>query len=372
MGAWFRLRGRELRRQRSRRPGSRGRRRDEDPRRWCLADNGSPWFFQGEQNSHWPATWSRTSRRSRRARSRPSTSRASWSTRTAAPRPPSLPWVTSESVRPNLSALVVGAGFGGIAAAVELRRRGVDLIVLEKADRVGGVWRDNTYPGAACDVPSSLYSYSFAPHAGVATPLRRAARHPRLHRVRGRASTTSTASIRTGTEVTDAAWDDADGRWKVQHPDRRVGPDPTYDVDVLVTAVGQLSRPSVPRPPGHRVVRGPRVPLRRVGPRRRPARASGSRSSAPAPARSSSSPTCSRQAGAGDGLPALGAVRRAEARPGLHAAAPPRLPPRAAHAGLRPGADPQPERACSTWRWRSRPRSPRRSSPRSACTCATR
>ena len=61
---------------------------------------------------------------------------------------------------------MVGAGFGGIAAAVELRKRGVDLVVLEKADRVGGVWRDNTYPGAACDVPSSLYSYSFAPHAG--------------------------------------------------------------------------------------------------------------------------------------------------------------------------------------------------------------
>lgn len=60
--------------------------------------------------------------------------------------------------------MIIGAGFGGPAAAVELRRRAVQVTLLEKADRVGRVWRDNSYPGAACDVPSSLYSYSFAPN----------------------------------------------------------------------------------------------------------------------------------------------------------------------------------------------------------------
>ena len=63
----------------------------------------------------------------------------------------------------DLDAIVIGAGFGGLAAAIKLRKAGFKrLAVLEKADRLGGTWRDNTYPGAACDVPSRLYSYSFA------------------------------------------------------------------------------------------------------------------------------------------------------------------------------------------------------------------
>jgi len=61
--------------------------------------------------------------------------------------------------------VVIGAGFGGLGVARELLRRGIrDVIVLERADDVGGVWRDNTYPDAACDVPSPLYSWSWAPN----------------------------------------------------------------------------------------------------------------------------------------------------------------------------------------------------------------
>ena len=64
-----------------------------------------------------------------------------------------------------LSAVVVGAGFSGIAAGITLKKAGVtDFVILEKADRVGGTWRENTYPGAACDVPSHLYSFSFEPN----------------------------------------------------------------------------------------------------------------------------------------------------------------------------------------------------------------
>ena len=63
------------------------------------------------------------------------------------------------------SIAVIGAGFGGIAAVVALRKSGYrDVVVFEKGDEVGGVWRANTYPGAACDVPSHLYSLSFAPN----------------------------------------------------------------------------------------------------------------------------------------------------------------------------------------------------------------
>src|SRR6476646_9476531 len=64
-----------------------------------------------------------------------------------------------------LSAIIVGAGFSGLAAGIYLKSAGIsDFVILEKADRVGGTWRENTYPGAACDVPSHLYSYSFEPN----------------------------------------------------------------------------------------------------------------------------------------------------------------------------------------------------------------
>lgn len=63
--------------------------------------------------------------------------------------------------------LIVGAGFAGIGAAIRLLQEGTDdFVILERSDRVGGTWRDNTYPGAACDIPSLLYSYSFEPNPG--------------------------------------------------------------------------------------------------------------------------------------------------------------------------------------------------------------
>src|SRR5919112_1488660 len=65
----------------------------------------------------------------------------------------------------HVRVLVVGAGFGGLAMAISLDEAGErDFVVIERGSDVGGTWRDNTYPGAACDVPSQLYSYSFAPH----------------------------------------------------------------------------------------------------------------------------------------------------------------------------------------------------------------
>ena len=63
--------------------------------------------------------------------------------------------------------VIIGAGLGGLCAAIQLRTNGFqDVIVLEKATSVGGVWRDNRYPGCACDVPVSLYQLSFAPNPG--------------------------------------------------------------------------------------------------------------------------------------------------------------------------------------------------------------
>src|SRR3954464_14662298 len=66
----------------------------------------------------------------------------------------------------DLRVIVIGAGMAGVLSAIKLREAGLDdLVVYEKAERLGGTWRENTYPGVACDVPSHLYSYSFAPNA---------------------------------------------------------------------------------------------------------------------------------------------------------------------------------------------------------------
>ena len=68
------------------------------------------------------------------------------------------------AVKP-VSVLIVGAGFAGLGMAIRLKQAGIDdFVILERANAVGGTWRDNQYPGAACDIPSNLYSYSFAPN----------------------------------------------------------------------------------------------------------------------------------------------------------------------------------------------------------------
>src|SRR5215210_7985201 len=138
------------------------------------------------------------------------------------------------------SVVVVGGGFGGVGAAVMLRRAGhTDVTVLERGERVGGVWHHNTYPGAACDIPSHLYEFSFAPNprwsrryapqAEIQAYLEDVARR---HGVLDR--------IRTGTEVTGARWDGGRGRWVLQ---TTAG---THEADILLPACGQLSVPAVP------------------------------------------------------------------------------------------------------------------------------
>lgn len=158
--------------------------------------------------------------------------------------------MTSTPRKPRV--LVIGAGFGGLAAAYELSRDGLaDVTVLEKAGDIGGVWRDNTYPGAACDVPSNLYSYSFSRKTDWG---RRYAEQPDIlgyiHDTADRFGLRDL--VRTGVEVTSARYDDDTATWRVTTADGD-----TCEADVLVPAVGQLSRPALPNIPGLDTFAGP-------------------------------------------------------------------------------------------------------------------
>jgi len=148
--------------------------------------------------------------------------------------------------------LIIGAGFGGLGTAIELLQHGfTDVTVLEKADDIGGVWRDNTYPNAACDVPSSLYSWSFAQNPDW---HRRYAGHAEIldyiHRVAADLGVRDL--VRTGVEVTEAAYDEDSATWRVE-----TATGETLTADFVVAAVGQLSRPVIPDLPGRDTFAGP-------------------------------------------------------------------------------------------------------------------
>jgi cation diffusion facilitator CzcD-associated flavoprotein CzcO len=149
------------------------------------------------------------------------------------------------------SVAVVGGGFGGVGAIVMLQRAGYrDVTVFERAERIGGVWHHNTYPGAACDIPSHLYEFSFAPNPRWS---RRYAPQPEIQAYLERLADSYGVvdRIRTGTEVRGARWDAERGKWQLE---TSAGP---HEADVLVTACGQLSVPAVPPLPGLENFGGP-------------------------------------------------------------------------------------------------------------------
>ncbi|MEW1739334.1 NAD(P)/FAD-dependent oxidoreductase [Nocardia beijingensis] len=150
------------------------------------------------------------------------------------------------------SIIIIGAGFGGLGIALELRRAGLDnFTILERATDLGGVWRENTYPGAACDVPSPLYSWSYEPKSDW--PRRFSEQRDIHDYMRGVADRHGLRRfIRFGTEVTDAEFDERTGQWTVRTADGT-----QLTADILVPAVGQLSRPALPNIPGIDTFAGP-------------------------------------------------------------------------------------------------------------------
>ena len=152
----------------------------------------------------------------------------------------------------HYNTVIIGAGFGGLGMAIRMKQEGhTDLLLIEKGADVGGCWRDNTYPGAACDVPSHLYSFSFeghypwsrrfAPQAEILAYLRHCAAKYDIQR-----------HIRFNTEVTAAEWQDASQHWQISLSDGS-----TLTARALITATGQLNQPAYPPLQGIESFHGP-------------------------------------------------------------------------------------------------------------------
>ena len=158
--------------------------------------------------------------------------------------------------RPVPSVIIVGAGMSGLGTGIQLTRAGVtDFTIVEQSDGVGGTWRDNTYPGSGCDVPSHLYSFSFASKTDW---TRRFAEQPEIldYAEQLVARHGLADHLRLGTTVDHAAFDEGSGRWRVSVTPAG-GETEVLEADAVVFACGQLNRPSIPDLPGLDTFAGP-------------------------------------------------------------------------------------------------------------------
>jgi cation diffusion facilitator CzcD-associated flavoprotein CzcO/short-subunit dehydrogenase len=146
--------------------------------------------------------------------------------------------------------IIIGGGFSGLGVAIRLLKRGItDFVLLEKAQQLGGTWRENTYPGCACDVPSHLYSYSFAPKTDWSRVFAGQAEiQAYLLEVAERFGVNPYIRLRTEALRTD--WDEARRRWTVQ---TNHGP---LEAQFIVMAQGPLHEPKLPALPGLDTFRG--------------------------------------------------------------------------------------------------------------------
>ncbi len=139
---------------------------------------------------------------------------------------------------------IVGTGFSGLGMAIRLRQAGEeDFVLLERAGDIGGTWRDNTYPGCRCDVPSHLYSFSFAPNPNWSSTF--SPQSEILEYLKDCAERYGVMPhIRFDTELESASWDDDQQLWQIETSQGAL------TADILIAAQGPLSDPSLPEVPG--------------------------------------------------------------------------------------------------------------------------
>lgn len=153
----------------------------------------------------------------------------------------------------HLPVVIVGAGFGGIGLAIKLREAGIhDFTVFERINDIGGTWARNTYPGAACDVPSTLYCYSFEPNPNWTTKY---GTQPEIHAyIKQTAEKYQvTDHVRFGIEVLDAHFNEKTNRWQL------VTNQGEFTCDVFVTAAGPFADAAYPDIPGLKACKLPKI-----------------------------------------------------------------------------------------------------------------
>ncbi len=156
----------------------------------------------------------------------------------------------------GFTALIIGGGISGLCAAIHLQAAGIPFVIVERRPNLGGVWYENRYPGAACDVPSHLYSFSFAPYEWSRYFAGSREIHHYLETVADRFDIRR--HIRFGMEVTEARYDEAAGLWEADV----VGPDgatETLRASMIVSGVGAFNKPRLPDVPGLESFEGPSV-----------------------------------------------------------------------------------------------------------------
>jgi cation diffusion facilitator CzcD-associated flavoprotein CzcO len=148
---------------------------------------------------------------------------------------------TDPKAREDFPIAIIGAGFGGIGAAIQLKKAGIHSFrILERASEIGGTWRDNTYPGAACDVPSHVYSYSFEPNPGWSRVFAESSEiQAYLLRVVEKWGLRPFLSL--DTEIIEARWDEAKGRWTLETAEGE-----RIEARVVISGVGGLVDPRWP------------------------------------------------------------------------------------------------------------------------------
>ena len=140
----------------------------------------------------------------------------------------------------HVGVLIIGAGFSGLGAAITLHKDGyTDFLVLERGDNVGGTWRVNTYPGAACDVPSHLYSFSFAPNPTWSRSYSKQ-REIEAYIQRVAEQRNVLDRHRFGVEVQEIRWNEDQARWHVSTSQGE------FTANFVVSAVGPLTEPALP------------------------------------------------------------------------------------------------------------------------------
>lgn len=160
------------------------------------------------------------------------------------------------AVPADFTALIIGAGISGLCAAIELAKAGIPYVIIERRAELGGVWFDNRYPGAACDVPSHLYSYSFAPYEWSRYFAGSREIHGYLEHIADKFDVRR--HIRFGLEVGAARYEEDSATWGVDIIDGS-GNCETLNTKILLSCVGAFNKPRIPDVEGLDSFAGPSV-----------------------------------------------------------------------------------------------------------------